>query len=78
MRCIRLGIFETNSSSTHSLVVYIGDYSYSEPLYDDESTEDEIINLSDEVDEILKCIPVEKLIGELRRRLNEEDKDEYI
>ena len=74
MKQVRVGIFETNSSSTHSLVVYIGDYSYRENLYD-EDDEDTFIDLSDEVDEILKCIPVEKLIGELRRRLNEEDKD---
>lgn len=76
MKQIRIGLFETNSSSTHSLVINIGDYSYSEPLYDDESTEDNVIYLDDDLDEILKSVPVEKLIGELRRRLNEEGPNE--
>ena len=71
---VRSGIFETNSSATHAFNIYIGDDCVLTSYTEDEDPADVYLDESD-LEDILRCIPTEKLLDELQRRgINEEDK----
>ena len=74
MKQIRTGIFETNSSSTHTISIYYNDTSIFETaidIDDDCEFEDLCFDESD-IDKLLSLLPIEKLRKELERRENDQ------
>ena len=71
---IRKSVFETNSSSTHSITIEFGDYyTFNESVEDD----CEYIYIDNEdVEYILEHLPSEILEKELERRKNENTNQE--
>lgn len=62
---VRQGVFETNSSSEHSVSVNLGNFSITRYIddYDDEITFSE-----DEIEDLLHTVPSKMLEKELERR----------
>lgn len=63
---IRIGAFETNSSNYHSFVIHIGEYD--QICVDCEDERDDVWLESDDVDEILDHMPIERLESAIKRR----------
>ena len=72
MKQIRLGIFETNSSSTHSVSIHMWDFSVSAYIDPDDVPDDIWLDCWDQ-SYILSNIPTEELEKELEARKNEKD-----
>lgn len=71
MKQVRLGVFETNSSSTHSFSIHIGD-SYSIACYDECERDDVYLEDSD-IDDILDSLPIERLENAIKRNQRREE-----
>lgn len=67
---IRKGVFETNSSSEHSITVYFGEYATFGD-YDGDVWFDDY-----DIKQILTYLPAEMLLDEIKRRINKNEKDE--
>lgn len=67
---IRKGVFETNSSSEHSVTVYFDKYAsfgeYGGDVWFDDY----------DIKQILTYLPAEMLLDEIKRRINKMKKDE--
>lgn len=69
----RLGIFETNSSATHAFSIVFGD-GHCITSYSENEDQDDIYLDESDIDDILRCIPTERLLEELKNR-NSNDTD---
>ena len=72
-RSIRNSVFETNSSATHSMTIYLSDYSCYTVRSEGLEEDDEIYVPEEEINNLLDHIPLEILEKKVRERKENEN-----